>query len=126
MQDQVRFFRALSSESRINILMLLKEHPQCVKAIAERLQMTQPAVSQHLRVLKEAGLVKATKTGYWMHYQLDAFALDSCGKSLAKVFGGWASPPPASKGTTKCPAKLLRECRAQRPSTKAHGRGKKG
>lgn len=67
----VRFFSALSSEHSINILLLLKEHPQCVNEIVHRLRLTQPAVSQHLRVLKEAGLVKAKKTGYWMHYEVD-------------------------------------------------------
>ena len=106
--------------------MLLEEHPQCVKAMAQRLQMSQPAVSQHLRVLKDAGLVKAKKTGYWMHYELDAVALDSCGKSLVKIFGGWVSPPPTGKGAVNCPSELLKECKAQKSSTKARGRGKKG
>ena len=122
MADQVRFFSALSSEHRINILLLLKEHPQCVNAIVQRLQLTQPAVSQHLRVLKEAGLVKAKKTGYWVHYEVDGDALESCGKGLAKLFGGWVRPQAGGNGTSKCPPELLKECRTQKLGTKARKR----
>lgn len=71
MEQDVRFFSALSSEPRIQLLLLLKEHPQCVNALVQRLKMTQPAVSQHLRVLKEAGLVKAKRNGYWVHYEVN-------------------------------------------------------
>jgi DNA-binding transcriptional ArsR family regulator len=126
MQEQVRFFGALSSEPRIRMLMLLKEHPQCVKALAERLQMTQPAVSQHLRVLKDAGVVKANKKGNWMHYEIDAIALASMGKSLAEVFGGWISPPPAGKGDANCPPKLVKECKTQGSIQATARRGRKG
>jgi len=119
MENQVRFFSALSSENRINILLLLKEHPQCVNAIAQRLELTQPAVSQHLRVLKEAGLVKAKKNGYWMHYQLDTEVLESYGKGLEKLFGGWVKPKVGEKGTANCPRDLLEDCQPQRQSTQA-------
>lgn len=112
MKDQVRFFSALSSEPRIQILLLLKEHPQCVKTIAQRLKMSQPAVSQHLRVLKEAKLLRAKKTGYWMHYELNCAALDSHGKALAELFGGLIKTRMMGNGTTNCPKELLKECQA--------------
>lgn len=112
MKDQVRFFSALSSEARIRILLLLKEHPQCVKTIAHRLKMSQPAVSQHLRVLKEAKLLRAKKTGYWMHYELDVSALESHGKALSHLFGGWIRPRTIGNGTAHCPKELLTECGA--------------
>jgi len=111
MKEQIKVFKALASESRLKILLLLKEHPQCVGALATRLEMTQPAVSQHLRVLTEAGLVRSTKTGYWVHYQLDEDAIDRHGEAMAEIFGGWARPP-ADYGdqTSNCPAELLAEC----------------
>ena len=114
MEKQVRFFSALSSENRINILLLLKEHPQCVNAVAQRLKLTQPAASQHLRVLKEAGLVKAKKKGYWMHYELDVTAVEACGKGLEKLFGGWIKPTVGMKGTANCPHDLLKECQPRK------------
>lgn len=110
MEDQVKVFKALSSNSRLEILLLLKEHPQCVKAITDRLAMTQPAVLQHLRVLKEAGLVTAEKRGLWMHYAIDKQALQNHGKAMAELFGGWTTPQDGVDGTRDCPPGLLEEC----------------
>ena len=70
-EDTVEVFKALSSEARIRIIQALKEKPLCVNALARRLGMRQSAVSQHLRVLRSAGLVKSEKRGYWVHYSLD-------------------------------------------------------
>jgi ArsR family transcriptional regulator, arsenate/arsenite/antimonite-responsive transcriptional repressor len=122
MEDQVRFFSALSSEPRISILLLLKEHPQCVNAIAERLRMSQPAVSQHLRVLKQAGLVKSRKMGSWMHYEVDGKGLASQGKAMARLFGGWVEPQAARSGSANCPPKLLKECHTRKPAKNPAGR----
>lgn len=71
MEDIVEVFGALSSEPRIKIIEALKEKPLCVNALATRLGMRQSAISQHLRVLRSAGLVKSEKKGYWVHYSLD-------------------------------------------------------
>jgi len=86
MADLVKLLKALSSEPRLKIFRLLKEKPLCVNALTARLEMTQSAVSQHLRVLKEAGLVKAQKRGYWAHYSVDPDAVKKCGKSVGKLF----------------------------------------
>ncbi|HTX71031.1 MAG TPA: metalloregulator ArsR/SmtB family transcription factor [Thermoleophilia bacterium] len=120
MDDQVKVFQALSSEARLEILRLLKEHPQCVKALTERLAMTQPAVSQHLRVLREAGLVKAEKRGMWVHYALDHQALQARGKAMAELFGGWTTAQAVVDGTSDCPHELLEECQ-DAPVTLAAG-----
>ena len=112
MKNQVRFFSALSSEARIHILLLLKEHPQCVKTIAQRLKMSQSAVSQHLRILKEAKLLRSQKTGYWMHYEVDSTALESYGKGLSHLFGGWVKAKSMDNGTANCPKELLKDCGA--------------
>lgn len=70
-------FRILGSAPRLNIITLLaKSPPLCVNAIREELRMGQSAVSQHLRVLKMAGWVRAEKRGYWVHYSLNRKKLD--------------------------------------------------
>jgi DNA-binding transcriptional ArsR family regulator len=122
-EDQVKVFKALSSGARLEILLLLKEHPQCVKAITGRLSMTQPAVSQHLRVLREAGLVKAEKRGLWMHYAVDEEALIGHGKAVAEIFGGWATPAEVVDGTSGCPHELLEECQDDGAIQAGHGGG---
>jgi len=52
----------------LRIFLLLTEKTLCVNAIVNFLNVSQPAVSQHLRVLREAGLIYAEKRGYWVHY----------------------------------------------------------
>lgn len=59
MTMDARFMSALAEPNRLLILDLLRECPLTVGEIAERLQMRQPQASKHLRVLSEAGLVKA-------------------------------------------------------------------
>ncbi len=64
-------FKALSDETRLRILSLMKDGEICVCDIAETLKMTQPNISFHLSMLKEAGLIKDRKNGRWVHYSLD-------------------------------------------------------
>jgi len=84
--DLVKVLKALSSEPRLKMLRLLKGRSLCVKAITGRLDLTQSAVSQHLRVLREAGLVKDEKHGYWVHYSADGDALRRYGASVGRLF----------------------------------------
>ena len=86
MASLVKVLKALSSEPRLKIFRLLKERSLCVNAITGRLDMTQSAVSQHLRILKEAGLVRAEKRGYWMHYSVNSDTLQSYGSSIRRLF----------------------------------------
>lgn len=74
--------QALSVEARVKILQLLKNHPLCVNGLTCRMNMTQSAVSQHLRILKSAGLVKTEKRGYWVHYSVNPVTLTKCLKIL--------------------------------------------
>jgi len=71
MQKLLSCFKALSDETRLKILSLLKDGEACVCDIAETLEMTQPNISFHLGILKEAGLLKDRKNGRWMHYSLN-------------------------------------------------------
>ncbi len=66
-----KVFRALSVETRVRIVQLLKQRPLCVNALAARLDVTPAAVSQHLRILRDADLVTADKRGYYVHYRLN-------------------------------------------------------
>jgi len=71
MQDLLDIFKALSDETRLRILKLLERDELCVCDIVAALGMSQPKVSFHLNVLKEAGLIKDRKDGRWIHYRLD-------------------------------------------------------
>jgi ArsR family transcriptional regulator len=67
--------KALADETRFKIVSLLLNHSFCVGALAQHLGISEAAVSQHLRVLRKAGLVKGEKRGYWTHYSVDRGSL---------------------------------------------------
>ena len=71
MEEITRIFKALSDPTRFKIFFLLSRKSLCVKALVSLLQISQPAVSQHLNVLKQANLVTAERKGYWMHYSVN-------------------------------------------------------
>ncbi len=64
-------FKALSDETRLRTLKLLENGELCVCDIVAALDMVQPRASFHLRILKDAGLIKGRKQGRWIHYSLE-------------------------------------------------------
>jgi len=63
-------FKAFSDETRLRILTLLEGGERCVCEIVAALQMDQPRISFHLKVLKKAGIVKERKEERWIHYSI--------------------------------------------------------
>ena len=70
MNDFVPILKALAEKNRFRIINLLLTHDFYVGALAIRLDISKAAVSQHLQVLRKAGLVKGEKLGYWTHYSV--------------------------------------------------------
>ena len=70
-QKLARIFKALSVDTRVRMVQLLKSRALCVGALSARLNVTQGAVSQHLRILRDADLVVPEKRGYYVHYRLN-------------------------------------------------------
>lgn len=68
--------RALSDPSRREILNLLKKDPMTATSIAEHFDMSAPAVSKHLTILKEAELVRCRREGKYQIYELNASVLE--------------------------------------------------
>lgn len=62
--------KLLGDKNRLSIVSLLNEKELCVCEIVELLQTSQPNISQHLRKLKDGGLVKESKRGQWVYYSL--------------------------------------------------------
>jgi ArsR family transcriptional regulator len=85
MEHTVKTFKALSSNVRLEILSLLAKGPLCVNALVDRLNVSQPAVSQHLKILENAGLVKGNKIGYRVHYSLVPESFAECLSFLEKL-----------------------------------------
>ena len=85
---QARIFKVLSVETRLRIIDLLKHRALCVNALARALEITPAAVSQHLRILRDADIVIANKKGYYVHYRVNTKTLarwSSTTKSLLEA-----------------------------------------
>ncbi|GAA0716455.1 hypothetical protein GCM10008905_00920 [Clostridium malenominatum] len=66
----VQIFKALGDENRLKILIILSRKKICAKGIAKHLNISEAAVSQHLKILREVGIVSGEKVGYHVHYKV--------------------------------------------------------
>ncbi len=84
--EQAALFRALSDPTRLKMVKLLCSQQEpfalCVNALAGFLGVSQPAVSQHLRVLRDVGLVSGERRGYRVHYTVNQNTLGRWQKLL--------------------------------------------
>jgi DNA-binding transcriptional ArsR family regulator len=88
MQDAIqvtRVFRALSVESRLRMLQLLRGRTLCVGALAVHLGVSSAAVSQHLRILRDLSLVEAQRRGNRVHYALNEVTLAKWKAAVAEA-----------------------------------------
>lgn len=83
-------FAALADPSRRRILELLGQGERPAGAIAAEFEMSAPAVSQHLKALREAGLVRVAVDGQRRIYSLDRDALAEIDGWIARVRGFWS------------------------------------
>ena len=108
MEELVSLGKVLSDINRVRILALIqREKEMCVCEICDTLELSQPLVSRHLKQMKEAGFVSATKNGKWMVYSL------SKNKNLSYLFKGIKEEILNLPQTVSC-SKLLKS------SLKAH------
>ena len=66
----VSIFKALSDENRIRILKLLRSGEKCACRLLEELNISQPTLSHHMKILCETGIVTGRKEGKWTHYSI--------------------------------------------------------
>ena len=81
----IETMKALCEPSRCRIVTLLSERAYCVSALATLLGISAPAVSQHLRILRDAGIVTCEKYGYHTHYKLDKDKLSQIAQGLLEL-----------------------------------------
>jgi ArsR family transcriptional regulator len=64
--------KVLGDKTRLAMLALLQDHDCCVCEFVEIFQMSQPSISQHVKKLKEVGLVKESRKGQWIMYSINS------------------------------------------------------
>jgi len=88
-EELTEIFKALSDPTRLRLVKLLSASggALCVNALAGTLEVSQSAVSQHLRVLRQAGLVRGERRGYFVHYSLDSGRLEQFKARMRETLG---------------------------------------
>lgn len=76
MQQLIQTFKALSDETRLKILLILSKRSICAKGLSKHLGITPAAVSQHVKILKEAEIIEGQKDGYFVRYTLNPHCFD--------------------------------------------------
>lgn len=78
-------FKAMADPTRLEILRLVngQSAPVCVCDIVDAFELSQPTISHHLKVLREAGLLAMTRAGIWTFYAPDPGAPDLLGQASA-------------------------------------------
>ncbi len=75
-------FKTFSNETRLKIFQMLAKEKLCVSKIVQKLKVAQPTVTQHLKILKQTGLIKSKKVGSWVHCSIDTGGVKKCKKEL--------------------------------------------
>jgi ArsR family transcriptional regulator len=75
----VAVFRALGDPTRLDVYRLIAAQPEplCVCDIVARFEVSQPTISHHLKILREAGLVSVSRRGVWAYYAATPAGLDA-------------------------------------------------
>lgn len=68
--DQAKVFKAFCDENRLMVLEMLQSGEKCACVLLERLNITQPTLSHHMKILVDSGIVAARKEGKWTHYSI--------------------------------------------------------
>ncbi len=78
-------FKAFCDENRIKILQLLKGGEKCACMLLEEMNITQPTLSHHMKILCDSGIVKGRKEGKWMHYSISEAGIECAQEYLTSL-----------------------------------------
>lgn len=108
--DDVKLIHVITDETRFRLLQLLMKHHFCVKALSKKLGISEPAVSQQIRILKQYQLITGVKIGYQMHYRVNSELISS---ALARFSKQMMMVPvlPDLVHDTDCTCEFEAECR---------------
>lgn len=81
-------FKALGDENRIQILRLLSSGERCACKLLEEMNITQPTLSHHMKILCDSGIVNGRKEGKWMHYSISKEGAKQIEEQFQKLAGG--------------------------------------
>lgn len=94
MKEMVKVFKAVADPNRIRILKMLQQKKMCVCELSAVLGITQPSVSRHLSMLRDAGLVRDERNGQWIDYELCEEKINQYAPVLMRHIKSWINDHP--------------------------------
>lgn len=96
MDQTLAIFKALADRTRFEIVRLIaaQEAPICACDIVDRFDVSQPTIAHHLKVLREAGLITASRQGVWAYYEVNprgVKVLESVAAGLSRSYQATAA-----------------------------------
>jgi ArsR family transcriptional regulator, arsenate/arsenite/antimonite-responsive transcriptional repressor len=85
MKKLIDYFRALGEETRIKIILMLFREEMCICELMDQLNLSQSAVSHHVKILKQAGLVNDRRDGKWTFYSINKEGFNKQFESLKEL-----------------------------------------
>jgi len=83
--DNAKIFKAFCDENRLMILQMLQSGEKCACVLLDKLAITQPTLSHHMKILVESGIVAARKEGKWTHYSISAAGCEEAAALMKKL-----------------------------------------
>lgn len=94
MKQLIRVMKAMSEPNRVKILKLLQQKELCVCELQALLDLAQPTISKHLKLLEDAGLVDSYKDKLWVNYRLATGKDSVYARNMLKNLSGWLQHDP--------------------------------
>jgi ArsR family transcriptional regulator len=70
--ENAKIFKAFCDETRLMVLKLLQDGEKCACVLLEKVEIGQPTLSHHMKILVESGVVSARKAGKWTYYSINS------------------------------------------------------
>lgn len=83
--ETAEIFKAFCDENRLRILKMLRSGEKCACKLLEELNVTQPTLSHHMKILCDSGIVEGRKEGKWTHYRISNEGRKKALELLSKI-----------------------------------------
>ena len=83
--NNARVFKAFCDEKRLTILDMLQSGEKCACVLLEKLEISQPTLSHHMKILVDSGIVAARKEGKWTYYSISTDGSETAVKLLREL-----------------------------------------
>jgi len=109
MRELIQVLKAIADKNRIRIIKMLEKKKMCVCELSAVLEITQPSVSKHLKILNNAGVIKDERNGQWVDYSLCTEKINKYSSVIQSTIKSWLNDDPVIENDLRETKKLCRE-----------------